>query len=138
MVEKEAHRMCLRTLGAVLLMLLATSAQAQMQKIGEPPEAENMRLVGYNDLQGRSAYQPTIHHQKDRWIAYIGHHGGTDADPQELAHDQRIESVMGAAPGRAEHAYKTDSRQTQREGENGPIEVINDAPIECHFLSRNH
>src|SRR3984885_1352233 len=48
------------------------------QKIGAPPEASNMKLVGYNDLQARSAYQPTIHHQGDRYIAYIGHHGGTD------------------------------------------------------------
>jgi hypothetical protein len=32
----------------------------------------NMRLVGYNDLQGRSAYQPTIHHQGDRYIAFNG------------------------------------------------------------------
>ena len=36
-----------------------------------------MRLVGYNDLQARSAYQPTIHKQGDRYIAYIGHHGGS-------------------------------------------------------------
>jgi hypothetical protein len=54
------------------------------QKIGAPPEAHNMRLVGSNDLQGRSAYQPTIHHQGDRWIAYIGHHGGTDAVPKPV------------------------------------------------------
>ena len=40
-------------------------------------ESRNMELVGYNDLQGRSAYQPTIHKQGTRWIAYIGHHGGT-------------------------------------------------------------
>ena len=53
-------------------------------KIGDPPEASNMRLVGYNDLQHRSAYQPTIHHQGDRWIAYIGHHGGTDAVPDPV------------------------------------------------------
>jgi hypothetical protein len=46
-------------------------------KIGDQPEASNMRLVGYSDLQHRSAYQPTIHHQGDRYIAYIGHHGGT-------------------------------------------------------------
>ncbi len=45
------------------------SANAQEQKIGAPPEAVNMRLVGYNDLQGRSAYQPTIHHQGNRYIA---------------------------------------------------------------------
>jgi len=58
-----------------------TGAQAQQQVIGAPPEASNMKLVGANDLQARSAYQPTIHHQGDRWIAYIGHHGGTDDIP---------------------------------------------------------
>jgi len=63
---------------AVLAPLIASSAE---QKIGAPPEAMNMRLVGYNDLQGRSAYQPTIHHQGDRYIAYIGHHGGTPEVP---------------------------------------------------------
>ena len=35
--------------------------RAQAPKIGDPPEARNMRLVGYNDLQARSAYQPIIH-----------------------------------------------------------------------------
>ena len=56
-------------------------AHAQQQVVGVPPEASNMKLVGTNDLQARSAYQPTIHHQGERWIAYIGHHGGTDAVP---------------------------------------------------------
>ena len=49
--------------------------------IGAPPEALNMKLVGTSDLQARSGYQPTIHHQGDRWIAYIGHHGGSDDIP---------------------------------------------------------
>ncbi|HEY1229017.1 MAG TPA: hypothetical protein VGF26_17040 [Ramlibacter sp.] len=40
-----------------------------------------MRLVGHNDLQGRSAYQPTIQHQGRRWIAYIGHHGDRKPNP---------------------------------------------------------
>jgi hypothetical protein len=62
----------------------ATDAPAQSPKIGDPPEASNMRLVGWNDLQGRSAYQPTIHHQGDHWIAYVGHHGGTDAVPDPV------------------------------------------------------
>ncbi|HLU77643.1 MAG TPA: hypothetical protein VKZ48_07060 [Burkholderiales bacterium] len=47
---------------------------------GKPPaqkaEARNFQLVGYNDLQARSAYQPTIQNQDGRWIAYVGHHGG--------------------------------------------------------------
>nr|WP_235999832.1 hypothetical protein [Bradyrhizobium uaiense] len=67
-----------------LFVLLANGANAQQPKIGDPPEASNMRLVGTNDLQARSAYQPTIHHQGDRWIAYIGHHGGTDDIPDPV------------------------------------------------------
>src|SRR5437899_1850105 len=38
--------------------------------------ASNMALLGHHDLQGRSAYQPVIHEQNGRWIAYVGHHGG--------------------------------------------------------------
>src|ERR1700739_4861171 len=66
---------------SVFVIVCSSGAYAQSQVIGAPPEASNMKLVGTNDLQARSAYQPTIHHQGDRWIAYIGHHGGTDAVP---------------------------------------------------------
>src|SRR5580692_12346078 len=65
-------------------VICCTGAVAQQQVIGAPPEASNMKLVGTNDLQARSAYQPTIHHQGDRWIAYIGHHGGTDDLPSPV------------------------------------------------------
>src|SRR4029079_11552191 len=41
-------------------------------------------LVGYNDLQGRSAYQPTIVHQGSRYITYVGHHGGSKENPEPL------------------------------------------------------
>ena len=44
-------------------------------------EQRDMALVGYNDLQARSAYQPLIHKQGDRWIAYVGHHGGVQPNP---------------------------------------------------------
>ncbi len=43
----------------------------------EAAEKRDMELVGDNDLQARSAYQPVIHKQGDRWIAYVGHHGGS-------------------------------------------------------------
>jgi hypothetical protein len=69
---------------ACTALLAAPPAAAQSPKIGDPPEARNMRLVGENDLQGRSAYQPVVHHQGNRWIAYIGHHGGTDAVPKPV------------------------------------------------------
>ena len=64
---------------ALTLWLTAAAASAQ-----NAPEAKDMTLVGYNDLQARSAYQPEIHQQFGRWIAYIGHHGGTDAVPKPL------------------------------------------------------
>jgi hypothetical protein len=44
-------------------------------------EQRDMALLGHNDLQARSAYQPTIHRQGDRYIAYIGHHGGRMPNP---------------------------------------------------------
>ena len=65
-------------------LLLVSPALAQAPKIGDPPEASNMRMVGMNDLQARSAYQPTIHRQGNRYIAYIGHHGGTPDVPKPV------------------------------------------------------
>ncbi len=54
------------------------TANAASQKAAHAEEHKNMQLVGFNDLQGRSAYQPTIHHYADgRYIAFVGHHGGT-------------------------------------------------------------
>src|SRR3954463_8172233 len=67
-----------------LAIALTTPAAAQSPKVGDPPEASNMRLVGMNDLQARSAYQPTIHKQGNRYIAYVGHHGGTPEVPKPL------------------------------------------------------
>src|SRR6266566_2164227 len=59
-----------------ILMLLGIGLAAQQKA-----EKRNMDLVGYNDLQARSAYQPTIHKQGQRWIAYVGHHGGSQPNP---------------------------------------------------------
>ena len=50
----------------------------------ERAESRNMAVVGYHDLQARTAYQPVIRRQGDRWIAYIGHHG-----------DKKINSLNG-------------------------------------------
>jgi hypothetical protein len=76
-VSAIAHGWRCWTSALGLSALLTAAAAAAEQKIGVPPEAKNMRLVGYSDLQARSAYQPTIHRQGDRYIAYIGHHGGS-------------------------------------------------------------
>ncbi|HSI01677.1 MAG TPA: hypothetical protein VLA02_13825, partial [Reyranella sp.] len=67
--------------GLFLFGATGAAAQTQQQTVGAPPEASNMKLLGWSDLQARSAYQPTIHKQGERFIAYIGHHGGTDDIP---------------------------------------------------------
>lgn len=72
-------------LGCALCGSLAWSTAAQTDippaAAQKQPEMSNMALVGYNDLQARSAYQPVIKKQGDRWIAYIGHHGGAELNP---------------------------------------------------------
>jgi hypothetical protein len=70
-------------IGPVLVLSATLAAAAPAQTLAQArPEMEDMALVGYNDLQARSAYQPTIHHQGNRWIAYVGHHGGTNEVPK--------------------------------------------------------
>ncbi len=63
---------------AALGFVLAPRASAQKSPAAEK---SNMELVGWSDLQGRSAYQPLVHKQGDRFIAYIGHHGAAVLNP---------------------------------------------------------
>lgn len=39
-------------------------------------DAWNTKLTGYHDLDGREAYQPTIHKYGSRYILFVGHHEG--------------------------------------------------------------
>src|SRR2546425_12652969 len=57
---------------------------------GHGSSQHDMRLVGFDPLQGRSAYQPIIHQQGKWWIAYIGHHGGSA--PNTLKRGAPVES----------------------------------------------
>jgi hypothetical protein len=63
---------------AVVALGIALMADVAAQ---QRAEKSNMDLVGSNDLQGRSAYQPVIHKQGSRWFAYVGHHGGVAFNP---------------------------------------------------------
>ena len=73
----------------VSLLLLAGLLGGSAVGTAQPPagtghaaEAHDMALVGAHDLQARSAYQPVVHRQGARWIAYVGHHGGTETAPK--------------------------------------------------------
>src|SRR5437762_7313391 len=62
------------TVAAVVIVVgtFAVTTTAQ-----QSPESRDMTLLGSNDLQARSAYQPVIQKQGARYIAYIGHHAGS-------------------------------------------------------------
>src|SRR5215470_12112051 len=61
--------------------MLGASVAAVQPPAGSRAEQHDMALVGYDDLQSRSAYQPLVHKQGARWIAYVGHHGGQAKNP---------------------------------------------------------
>src|SRR5215831_4685574 len=75
--EEASMNKMVRSSAFALVALISGAALAQQTVPPPAPKVEkrNMELVGYNDLQGRSAYQPLVHKQGARWIAYIGHHG---------------------------------------------------------------
>ena len=63
---------------AAMAALVLASPLARAQ---HGASAQNMALVGHEELQGRSAYQPVVKQSNGRWIAYIGHHGGKIMNP---------------------------------------------------------
>src|SRR5258708_32317288 len=71
---------------ALPLLLLLPVLHAAAQSPGAA-EKSNMELVGVDALQARSAYQPTILRQGERWILYVGHHGGPALNPVSRAVD---------------------------------------------------
>src|SRR4051812_13387969 len=64
-------------------------------------EARNVRLVGFHDLAARTAYQPTIKRQGERWIAYVGHHGGRMVNPLTGRLEENGTSILDVTDPRA-------------------------------------
>lgn len=67
-------------IAAVLTAVLACTGTS-IAALPRGAEARDMELTGFHDLQGRGAYQPVIHPQQGRWIAYVGHHAGSALNP---------------------------------------------------------
>src|SRR5512132_3301763 len=63
------HLTVTAVVAVVALWAVATVAQQRA-------ESRDMTLLGSNDLQARSAYQPVIQKQGNRYIAYVGQHAG--------------------------------------------------------------
>ena len=75
----RTHRGAVIVAPIVVGVLTLFAGQAAVAQNAE--EKKNMELLAHNDLQARSAYQPIVHRQGSRWIAYIGHHGGSAPNP---------------------------------------------------------
>jgi hypothetical protein len=70
------------------------AAAAAEPAAGAMPESRNMRLVGYNDLQGRAAYHPIPHRYGDRMIFFVGHHAGEELNPMTGKMEKNGMSVL--------------------------------------------
>src|SRR5437899_11220722 len=62
--------------GVFLIASAAVPAASQPTPRGHGAEAHDMELVGHDELQGRSAYQPTIHPQRGSFLSCHGHPRG--------------------------------------------------------------
>ncbi len=61
--------------------LLALPATAEAHNDKKNNDKKNMKLVGLHDIQGRSIYKGHVQEQNGRFIAYLGHHGGSAFNP---------------------------------------------------------
>ena len=71
--------------GAAAACEPAEDRRAPRVEPATPPEdplaTHDLRLVGQNDLQARSAYQPIVHAYGERRILFVGHHAGEALNP---------------------------------------------------------
>jgi hypothetical protein len=86
----------MRLLALFAFALFAGSGAAQ-----HGSSASNMTLLGHEELQGRSAYQPLVHLHGKRWIAYVGHHGGKALNPLTGREEDNGTSIVDVTDPRA-------------------------------------
>ena len=97
-----------------LALSVALSAGVAAQ---QRAEKNDMELVGYSDLQSRSAYQPVVHKQGDRWILYVGHHGGMALNPLTGKQESNGTSILDVSdPNRPKYLFHIPGDAGQGEG----------------------
>ena len=79
---------------AAATVAMPVQSPAQTAGEGHGEERFNTRLVGMNDLQARSAYQPLPVRQGERRIVYVGHHAGEALNPLTGAVEPNGTSVV--------------------------------------------
>ena len=108
--------------GMIACLTAAISAQAIGQE-GSKAESRNMRLVGYSDLQARTAYQPVIQKQGNRWIAYVGHHGDKKTNPLNGKVEDNGTSILDVTDPKAPK-YLTHIPGEEGKAEQGGAQMV--------------
>ena len=88
-MQPSHHPRFLRPLFLMIVLGASSLAAVSQQNLWASPvwpegpnraQSDNVRLLGHDALQARTAYQPEIKRQivagEERWIAYVGHHAG--------------------------------------------------------------
>jgi hypothetical protein len=102
------------------LVMLAGSLWAQ-----QGSRQSNMQLAGYNDLQGRSAYQPVIQKQGNRWIAYVGHHAGAQLNPLTGMSEPNGTSIVDVTdPAKPRYLAHIPGKSAGAAGEGGGAQMV--------------
>jgi hypothetical protein len=73
--EGPMKRIAILSLALTLTLFAAGGARVDARDEDRGPASHDMVLIGTNDLQARSTYQPTIHkYPFNRYILFTGHH----------------------------------------------------------------
>ena len=112
-------------MGWALCGMLAAQPTLPPSDAQKKPRASNMTLVGYNDLQARSAYQPVIEKQGNRWIAYVGHHGGEAMNPQTGKMEPNGTSIIDVTdPKKPKYLVHLPGEPKEKTGEFGGASMV--------------
>ncbi|MEQ1886912.1 MAG: hypothetical protein ABL967_17760 [Bryobacteraceae bacterium] len=125
-----------KLLAAALVAAFALPVLAQLPPDNSPPplppsaaqkseRKSNMQLVGYNDLQARSAYQPLVQKQGNRWILYVGHHGGESMNPQTGKKEPNGTSIIDVTnPKQPKYLIHLPGEPKEKTGEFGGASMV--------------
>src|SRR5947209_16772885 len=121
-------RFAVRTSGLLVLSWTLFGFQAPVTPptpAQRTPRASNMNLVGYNDLQARSAYQPIVQKQGQRFIAYVGHHGGEAPNPLTGKTEPNGTSIIDVTdPKQPKYLAHIPGEPKDRAGEAGGASMV--------------
>ena len=118
-MEPSHHPRLLRPLFLMIVLGAGSLAAVSQQNLWASPlwpdgpnraQSDNVRLLGHDALQARTAYQPEIKRQivagEERWIAYVGHHAGESLNTLTGEVEQNGTSIVDVTdPGNAVYLH---------------------------------